>query len=307
MRILFMGTPDFAEKSLRVLVNNAYEIIGVYTQPDKPKGRKGVLTSSPVKETAIEFGIPVFQPRTLRCEEETENIKTLNPDLIVVVAYGKILPPEILEIPKFGCINVHASLLPFYRGAAPIQRAIINGEKETGITTMFMSEGLDTGDMILTSKTSIGENETFGELWDRLASLGADTLIETLEGLEKGNLQRNIQPEEGTYASMITPETERIDIRQSAENIHNLIRGLSPVPGAYLYKGEKKLKILKTVVSDKIGKKAGEVIIQKNRLFFTAGDGKVLEVLRLKEEGSKEMDAAAYINGRKIQEGDLLI
>ena len=307
MRILFMGTPDFAEKSLRVLVNNAYEIIGVYTQPDKPKGRKGVLTSSPVKETAIEFGIPVFQPRTLRCEEETENIKTLNPDLIVVVAYGKILPPEILEIPKFGCINVHASLLPFYRGAAPIQRAIINGEKETGITTMFMSEGLDTGDMILTAKTSIGENETFGELWDRLASLGADTLIETLEGLEKGNLQRNIQPEEGTYASMITPETERIDIRQSAENIHNLIRGLSPVPGAYLYKGEKKLKILKTVVSDKIGKKAGEVIIQKNRLFFTAGDGKVLEVLRLKEEGSKEMDAAAYINGRKIQEGDLLI
>ncbi|MBQ5321624.1 MAG: methionyl-tRNA formyltransferase [Oscillospiraceae bacterium] len=307
MRILFMGTPDFAEKSLRVLVNNAYEIIGVYTQPDKPKGRKGVLTSSPVKETAIEFGIPVFQPRTLRCEEETENIKTLNPDLIVVVAYGKILPPEILEIPKFGCINVHASLLPFYRGAAPIQRAIINVEKETGITTMFMSEGLDTGDMILTSKTSIGENETFGELWDRLASLGADTLIETLEGLEKGNLQRNIQPEEGTYASMITPETERIDIRQSAENIHNLIRGLSPVPGAYLYKGEKKLKILKTVVSDKIGKKAGEVIIQKNRLFFTAGDGKVLEVLRLKEEGSKEMDAVAYINGRKIQEGDLLI
>ena len=245
MRILFMGTPDFAEKSLRVLVNNAYEIIGVYTQPDKPKGRKGVLTSSPVKETAIEFGIPVFQPRTLRCEEETENIKTLNPDLIVVVAYGKILPPEILEIPKFGCINVHASLLPFYSGAAPIQRAIINGEKETGITTMFMSEGLDTGDMILTAKTSIGENETFGELWDRLASLGADTLIETLEGLEKGNLQRNIQPEEGTYASMITPETERIDIRQSAENIHNLIRGLSPVPGAYLYKGEKKLKNLK--------------------------------------------------------------
>ena len=307
MRILFMGTPDFAEKSLRVLVNNAYEIIGVYTQPDKPKGRKGVLTSSPVKETAIEFGIPVFQPRTLRCEEETENIKTLNPDLIVVVAYGKILPPEILEIPKFGCMNVHASVLPFYRGAAPIQRAIINGEKETGITTMFMSEGLDTGDMILTAKTSIGENETFGELWDRLASLGADTLIETLEGLEKGNLQRNIQPEEGTYASMITPETERIDIRQSAENIHNLIRGLSPVPGAYLYKGEKKLKILKTVVSDKIGKKAGEVIIQKYRLFFTAGDGKVLEVLRLKEEGSKEMDAAAYINGRKIQEGDLLI
>lgn len=306
MRILFMGTPDFAEMSLRALKNEKYEIIGAYTQPDKPKGRKGVLAPSPVKSAALEYGIPVFQPKSLRDKEEIDKIKSLSPDLIIVVAYGKILPPEILEIPRFGCINVHASLLPFYRGAAPIQRAIINGEKETGITTMYMNEGLDTGDMILTEKTPIYENETFGELWNRLSLLGAETLIKTVKMIEAGNAPREKQPENGTYASMITPETERIDINASAETIHNLVRGLSPAPGAYLYKNDKKIKILKTVISSEKGNSVGEVIINKNRLFFVAGDGGVLEVLRLKEEGSKEMDAAAFINGRKILKGDIL-
>jgi methionyl-tRNA formyltransferase len=306
MRILFMGTPDFAEMSLRALKNEKYEIIGAYTQPDKPKGRKGVLTPSPVKSASLELNIPVFQPKSLRDSEEIKKIKSLNPDLIIVVAYGKILPPEILEIPRFGCINVHASLLPLYRGAAPIQRAIINGENETGITTMYMNEGLDTGDMILTEKTPIYENETFGELWDRLAIIGAETLIKTVKMIEAGNAPREKQPENGTYASMITPETERIDINASAKTIHNLVRGLSPAPGAYLYKNDKKIKILKTVVSSEKGNTPGEVIINKNKLFFVAGDGGVLEILRLKEEGSKEMDAAAFINGRKILKGDIL-
>lgn len=306
MRILFMGTPDFAEMSLRALKNEKYEIIGAYTQPDKPKGRKGVLAPSPVKSAALEYGIPVFQPKSLRDKEEIDKIKSLSPDLIIVVAYGKILSPEILNIPTLGCVNVHASLLPFYRGAAPIQRAIINGEKETGITTMYMNEGLDTGDMILTEKTPIYENETFGELWNRLSLLGAETLIKTVKMIEAGNSPREKQPENGTYASMITPETERIDINASAETIHNLVRGLSPAPGAYLYKNDKKIKILKTVISSEKGNSVGEVIINKNRLFFVAGDGGVLEVLRLKEEGSKEMDAAAFINGRKILKGDIL-
>ena len=307
MRILFMGTPDFAEKSLRALKSANHEIIGVYTQPDKPKGRKGILTPSPVKETAIELGYPVFQPKTLKDAAEALKIKELDPEVIVVVAYGKILPLEILEIPKMGCINVHASLLPQYRGAAPIQRAIINGETKTGITTMYMSEGLDTGDMILKQEVSINENETFGELWERLSVIGAETLTETLKQIENGTAPRVGQPEEGTYASMITPETERIDVNSSAESIHNLVRGLSPQPGAYLYKNDKKVKILKTALSDLAGKNTGEVTIKKNRLFFTAGDGRVLEILRIKEEGSKEMDASAFINGRKISEGDLFI
>lgn len=307
MRIVFMGTPDFASECLKKLKSAGHDIIEVYAPVDKPKGRRAVLTRCDVKIEAEKLCIPVRQPASLRNGEEAEHLRALNPDLIVVVAYGKILPKEILSVPKYGCVNVHASLLPKYRGAAPIQWAIINGEKETGITTMYMDEGLDTGDMILSEKTKIGENECFSELWERLKAIGAELLIKTVGLIEKGDAPRIPQSGESSYSPVITHETEKIDISGSAAEIHNLIRGLSYAPGAYVLNKDKKLKLLSSRKTGEKGKEAGEVTVRKNKIFITAGDGEMLEILRLKEEGGKEMDAASFVNGRKISDGDRVL
>ena len=247
MRILFMGTPDFAEVSLEAVYNAGYEIIGIVTNPDKPKGRGMKMIASPVKEFALEKNIPIYQPLKVRNNTEfIDEIKTLNPDVICVVAYGKILPKKILEIPKMGCINVHGSLLPKYRGAAPIQWAVLNGDKTTGITTMYMDEGMDTGDMILKQEVEIGEDETTGELWDRLSKIGGELLVETLKQIEQGTADRVKQGDDFSIAPMLDKEMAKIDWEnKTAQEIKNLVRGLNPIMGAYSYINGKKIKFWK--------------------------------------------------------------
>ena len=310
MNILFMGTPDFAKESLEAIYNAKYNIIGVVTNPDKPKGRGMKMLASPVKEFALEKNIPVFQPLKVRKNTEfIEKIKELKPDVICVVAYGKILPKEILNIPQFGCINVHGSLLPKYRGAAPIQWAVINGDKETGITTMYMDVGMDTGDMILKEKVSIGENETTGELWDRLSKIGGELLVKTLKLIEAGNAPRTKQGEDYTIAPMLDKEMSKIDWEnKTAEQIKNLIRGLNPIMGAYTFVNGKKLKIWKAQVveenkiltsDNKI--KNGDIILAdaKQGLFFKAKDG-ILEAIEIQAENCKRMNAKDFLRGNKL-------
>ena len=250
LKIVFMGTPDFAEKSLEKLYEAGHKIEAVVTNMDKPKGRGMKMIASPVKQFALEKGLKIYQPQKVRNNPEfIEEIKSINPDVICVVAYGKILPKELLEIPKMGCINVHGSLLPKYRGAAPIQWAVPNGDKTTGITTMYMNEGMDTGDMILKEKVEIGENETTGELWDRLADIGAKLLIKTLDLIEKGKAPREKQGEDFTLAPMLNKEMAKIDWNnKKANEIKNLVRGLNPIMGAYSYISGKKLKLWKVDV-----------------------------------------------------------
>ena len=247
MRILFMGTPDFALESLKALYEAKYEIIGVVTNIDKPKGRGMKLVASPVKEFALEKNLKIFQPERIKNNADfIEEIKKLEPDLICVVAYGKILPQKLLDIPKNGCVNVHGSLLPEYRGAAPIQWAVLNGDKKTGITTMFMNAGMDTGDMILKEEVKIGEDETTGELWDKLKVIGANLLVETVKKIENGSVTRTPQPKEGTEAPMISKEMAKIDWENSTvSQIKNLVRGLNPIMGAYSYLEGKKIKFWK--------------------------------------------------------------
>ena len=310
MNILFMGTPDFAKESLEAIYNAKYNIIGVVTNPDKPKGRGMKMIASPVKEFALEKNIPVFQPLKVRKNTEfIEKIKELKPDVICVVAYGKILPKEILDIPQLGCINVHGSLLPKYRGAAPIQWAVINGDKETGITTMYMDVGMDTGDMILKEKVSIGENETTGELWDRLSKIGGELLVKTLKLIEDGNAPRTKHGEDYTIAPMLDKEMANIDWEnKTAEQIKNLIRGLNPIMGAYTFVNGKKLKIWKAqvveenkiLVSDnKI--KNGDIVLAdaKQGLFFKAKDG-MLEAIEIQAENCKRMNAKDFLRGNKL-------
>ena len=242
-----MGTPDFALESLKALYEAKYDIIGVVTNIDKPKGRGMKMVASPVKEYAIEKNLQVYQPVKVRNNPEfLEAVKKLNPDLICVVAYGKILPQELLDIPKYGCVNVHGSLLPKYRGAAPIQWAVLNGDKKTGVTTMFMNAGMDTGDMILKEEVEIGEDETTGELWDRLKTIGANLLIKTVKEIENGTATRTKQPEEGTMAPMLSKEMAKIDWKnKTANDIKNLVRGLNPIMGAYTFLDGKKIKFWK--------------------------------------------------------------
>ena len=237
MRIVFMGTPDFARESLEAVNKAGHEIVAVVTNPDKPQGRGMKLTASPVKEYALEQNIPVLQPEKVKKNIEfLENIKQLAPDVICVVAYGKILPKELLEIPAKGCINVHGSLLPYYRGAAPIQWAVLNGDKITGITTMYRDVGMDTGDMILKEEVEIGENETTGELWNKLSKVGAKLLVKTLEQIEQGIAPRIPQGENFTLAPMLTKDMAKIDWKnKTAVEIKNLVRGLNPIMGAYSY------------------------------------------------------------------------
>ena len=250
MKIVFMGTPDFAKESLEAIYNAGHEILAVVTNTDKPKGRGMKLLASPVKEFALENNLKIFQPEKIKNNQEfIEEIKKLNPDVICVVAYGKILPKEILDIPKFGCINVHASLLPKYRGAAPIQWAVLNGDKVTGVTTMYMDVGMDTGDMILKEEVQIGENETTGELWERLSKIGADLLVKTLEQIQNGTATREKQGNDFTIAPMLNKEIAKINWdKQTAKEIKDLVRGLNPIMGAYAFLNGKKINFWKVII-----------------------------------------------------------
>lgn len=325
MRILFMGTPDFAHESLKCLYEEKYDIIGVVTNPDKPKGRGMKMLASPVKEYALEKGLKVYQPEKVRKNEEFINeIKSLNPDLIVVVAYGKILPKEILEIPKYGSINVHASLLPKYRGAAPIQWAVLNGDKVTGVTTMYMDIGMDTGDMILTKETKIGEDETTGELWDRLSKIGGELLIETVKQIEQGIAPRTKQSDNYTLAPMLDKQMAKINWEEkTAKEIHNLVRGLNPIMGAYTFLNEKKIKFWKVKViseqdlinlfpeleeySFKIKElEAGTVMFSSDKkgLFIKANEG-IISVLEIQGENAKKMPICDFLRGNDIMAGEM--
>ena len=308
MKIVFMGTPDFAQKSLEALYNAGHEILAVVTNIDKPKGRGMKLVESPVKEYAKSKNLTIFQPEKVRKNIEfIEQIKKLEPDVICVVAYGKILPSEILEIPKLGCINVHASLLPKYRGAAPIQWAVLNGDKTTGVTTMYMDVGMDTGDMILKQEVEIGENETTGELWDRLSIIGADLLVKTLDQIEKGTAPRIKQSDDFTMAPMLNKEISKIDWQEkTAKQIKNLVRGLNPIMGAYSYLNGKKIKFWKVEVEEDTNsnQENGTVIKanDKDGLYIKAKDG-VLKIIEIQGENAKRMNANDFLRGNKIEIG----
>ncbi|MBQ4101154.1 MAG: methionyl-tRNA formyltransferase, partial [Oscillospiraceae bacterium] len=303
MKIVFMGTPEFAVPTLQRIIEESHEVLAVYTQPDKPQGRKMVLTPPPIKECALSHNIPVFQPTTFKDESVVAELSVFNPDVIVVVAYGKILPENVLSIPKYGCINVHASLLPKYRGAGPIQWSVIDGEEKTGVTTMYMEKGLDTGDMILKSETKIGENETAGELHDRLSELGGNLLIETLALIEKGTAPREKQDdEESCYAPMLSKDLSPIDFNKSAKTVHNLIRGLHPWPVATTTFEGKKLKIHKSVLHlDKSGRPSE--ILSSDKFIVACADGAV-EFLEVQLEGSKKMNTTDFLRGHKIAKGE---
>lgn len=302
-----MGTPDFAVPCLEALIENKYDVCGVFSQPDKPVGRKQILTAPPVKQTAQLNGIPVYQPASLKNEDALDIIASLKPDLIVVVAYGKILPLEILNCCKYGCINVHASLLPKYRGAAPIQWSVINGDKKTGVTVMQMNEGLDTGDMLLVRETEIGENETSAELFERLSIIGAQALIDTIKLMEADNLSPEKQPEgDFGYAEKITKALSPIDWKMSALQIHNLVRGLQTFPCAQTVINGKNVKIHKTALSSKKGIKAGCVVDNNGVITVSCGDGKCLDILELQAEGKKRMPVKDFLMGNKIEIGSML-
>ena len=310
MKILFMGTPDFALFSLRALVEAGENIIGVVTQPDKPKGRGYTLTPPPVKVYALEKNIPVYQPNTLRGEEFAALLSELDPDLIIVVAYGKILPLNVLDYPKYGCINVHGSLLPAYRGAAPMQRAIMEGQPETGITTMMMDVGLDTGDMLLVGKVAIEENDNFETIHDKLGVCGAETLLDTIQALREGTLTRQKQDDRlATYAAKIEKSDCLIDFTKSTNEVHNQIRGLSPIPLAFTYTPDgKMLKVPTTEVAKREGALApcGTVLsLAGGKIEVACGVGSI-NILAVLPEGKKRMAAADFINGRKIAVGDVL-
>ncbi len=312
MKIVFMGTPDFARESLEAVYNNGHEILAVVTNPDKPKGRGMKMVASPVKEFAMEKGLKIYQPEKVRKNEEFINeIKTLNPDVICVVAYGKILPQEILDIPEKGSINVHGSLLPQYRGAAPIQWAVLNGDKITGITTMYMGAGMDTGDMILKQEVDIGEDETTGELWGRLSKIGAELLVETLKQIEAGTAPRIPQGDDFTMAPMLDKEMAKIDWEnKTAKEIKNLVRGLNPIMGAYTFLNGKKIKFWKVDLAEGIEEnpelKNGTVIKsdKKDGIYIKTKEG-VLKVIEIQGENAKRMSIQDYLRGNSINEFEI--
>ncbi|MBE6719518.1 MAG: methionyl-tRNA formyltransferase [Ruminococcaceae bacterium] len=307
MRIVFMGTPDFAVPCLDALINFGHEVVGVFTQPDKPVGRKQVLTAPPIKLLAEKHGIPVYQPERLKDSDALDIISELKPDINVVVAYGKILPADILNSAKYGSVNVHASLLPKYRGAAPIQWAVLNGDSETGVCVMQMDEGLDTGDILFVKKTEIGENETSEELFERLSDIGAKSLIETLSLIESGGAVAKKQPQgDFGYARMITKADSPIDFNRTAAEVHNQVRGLQTWPVAETVLDGKKLKIHKTVKCRLKGRNAGEIVESDKKLVVTCGDGNCLEILELQLEGKKKMDVKSFLSGNKIEIGTVL-
>ena len=337
MKIVFMGTPDFAKESLEAVYNSKNEVLAVVTNPDKPKGRGMKMLASPVKEFALEKNFKIYQPTKVRNNTEfIEEIKALNPDLLCVVAYGKILPKEVLDIPKYGAINVHGSLLPRYRGAAPIQWAVLNGDKKTGITTMFMDIGMDTGDMILKEETEIGEDETTGELWERLSKIGAKLLVKTIEKIEtipdkenktleeiKKLVGAEKQGENFTLAPMLEKEMAKIDWNKTSSEIKNLVRGLNPIMGAYSFLNGKKIKLWKIDIMpiEELEKifpeikeyesrmkklEPGTIAFADNKkgIFIKTGDS-FIKVLELQGENSKKMDYRSFLNGNKLQAGEI--
>ena len=327
-----MGTPDFAKEALKEIVENGYEVCGVVTNPDRPKGRGMKMVYSPVKEYAIEKNLKIFQPEKITNNEEfKEKIRTLNPDIACVVAYGKILPKSFLKVPALGCVNVHGSLLPKYRGAAPIQWAVLNGDKETGITTMYMNEKMDSGDILLQEKVTIGEDETTGELWDRLSKLGAKLLIDTLKQIEANTIKRIKQPEDFTLAPMLDKEMSKIEWdKKTAIEIKNLVRGLNPIMGAYSMLDNKKFKFWKVqvlneeeilnilLVNDCDIKEKEELIKRINKiengtvlysndkvgLYIKAKDG-YISVLEIQGENARKMGINDFLRGNNIKVGSI--
>ena len=310
MKIVYMGTPDFAVPALAALVDAGYQVAGVVTQPDKPKGRGKTLVPTPVKEEALKHGIPVYQPRKVREPEFVETLKEMEPDIIIVAAFGQIIPKEILDMPEFGCINIHASLLPKYRGAAPIQQAVINGDKEAGVTIMKMGTGLDTGDMISQASVLLTKDETGGSLFDRLADLGAGLLVKTLPSIFDRTAVYEPQPEESPtpYAGMITKQMGLLDFHKNAEELERLIRGMDPWPSAYTFLNGKSLKVWKAAVEQKASgqEEPGTVTgTDKEGIHVTRGqDSLILKEIQL--EGKKRMDAAAFLRGYPIETGTML-
>ena len=309
MKLVYMGTPDFAVPPLTALVEAGHEVAAVVTQPDKPKGRGKAVLMTPVKEKALSYGIPVYQPARVKKDEEfLKTLREINPDAIVVAAFGQILPKEILELPKYGCVNIHASLLPKYRGAAPIQWAVIDGEKESGITTMMMDVGLDTGDMLDRTVIPLAEDETGGSLFEKLSRAGGPLILKTLEALENGTAVRTKQPEEGaTYAGMLDKSLGNIDWTQSAAKIERLIRGLNPWPSAYTGDKGQTMKLWAAdVLKGTFEGVPGEIIkVEKERFLVRTGDG-ALAVKELQLEGKKRMDAASFLRGFSLEEGEIL-
>lgn len=307
MKIIFMGTPDFAVPCLQSLINTDNEIIAVFTQPDKKVGRKQIVTPPPVKVLAVNNNITVYQPNTMKSDETINLIGSLSPDLIVVVAYGKILPVSILEIPEFGCINVHASLLPKYRGAAPIQWAVLNGDEETGVAVQQMNEGIDTGDLLLVKKTKIDINETSAHLFERLSVMGANALSETIKMIENDTVEPKPQPDgDFGYAKMISREMSPIDWSKSAFEIHNQVRGLQTWPCADTFINEKKVKIHKTRLSELKGSESGKIMNNKGVLTVSCGDGKCLDILEIQPDGKKRMDIKSFLSGNTVEIGAVI-
>ena len=320
MKVVFMGTPDFAEKSLEALYNAGHNIVGVVTNPDRPKGRGMKMIASPVKEFALEKGLKIYQPEKVKGNIDFfEEIRKLNPDVICVVAYGKILPKEILKIPPIGCINVHGSLLPKYRGAAPIQWAILNGDKTTGVTTMYMDTGMDTGDMILKQEVEIGEDETTGELWDRLAVIGAKLLVKTLQEVKEWTAPRIKQTGDFSMAPMLDKEMAKINWEnQSSEQIKNQIRGLNPIMGAYSLLEGRKYKFWKAqIVSNQefcnmfemnideiMDKPSGTILISdcKIGLYIKCWDA-VIKIIEIQGENAKKMPTEDFLRGNMLEVG----
>lgn len=310
MKVIFMGTPDFSVGTLEALIEAGHEVALVVTQPDKPKGRGGKMQYTPVKEVAVAHNIPVYQPKRIREPECIEELRKYNADIMVVIAFGQILPKEILEMTPYGCVNVHASLLPSYRGAAPIQWAVINGDKVSGVTTMQMNEGLDTGDMLLKVEIPLDEKETGGSLHDKLAEAGARLCVETLDALKAGTVTPEKQGDSPTaYAKMLDKHMGKIDWKMSAKEIERLIRGLNPWPSAYTRwnENDKGMKIWEAEVAEgQTDKAAGTVVeVAKDGFFVQTGDG-LLKITALQIPGKKRMDAAAFLRGYQMETGTVL-
>ncbi len=305
MKILFMGTPDFAVPCLESVIDDGNELVGVFTQPDKPKGRGYTLTPPPVKVCAEKNHITVYQPTTLKDGKALEIIRELAPEMIIVTAYGKILPKEMIAYPKYGCINIHASLLPEYRGAAPIQQSILDGRNKTGVTAMLMDEGLDTGDMLMKTEVEIGENETADELHDKLAAAGAELIVQVIHSAANGTLVREKQDDSrSSYAGMLTKEMSKIDFGKTSQEVHNQVRGLNSWPSASAIFNGKRVKIHRTVQVKEQSGTPGKVL-SLSPLVVACGEG-AIEIKEIQPEGKKKMDAKSFVNGLHLSDsGDL--
>ena len=304
MNIVFMGTPDFSVPCLQRLIDDGHNVSAVFTQPDKPKGRGHHMMPPPVKELAVKYDIPVYQPQRLRTSDDIDTLREIAPELIIVVAYGQILPQSVLDIPKYGCINIHASLLPRYRGAAPIQWCVLNGEKKSGVTSMQMDAGLDTGDMLLSAEAEIGENDTAEDLHDKLSVLGAQVMSDTIALLEKGELEPKKQDDSlSNYAPMLSKELCPINWNESAQSVHNKVRGLYSWPCATASLDGKLMKIHKTALCGMVSGKAGEIAESGKKLIVACGDGQGVEIITLQAQGKKAMSAADYLRGNPVEKG----